>query len=190
MAYDDDKATLVRERDLLLWLHAEAVWLADESQAAMRRALNGANQRIDELVAEKQSERSSRQAWAEEAGRLTKFRQMVHLLLGYKPDITADAEVLRALEKLALAWQRGHTAPWSEVEWLRREVEFEANADPLTDLGASRRDNLRYPLCACPPAGAVFPAPWTPPQCTVHPQVTPTSGDDAVTSVLPDGEAQ
>jgi hypothetical protein len=53
----------------LLWLHAEAVWLGQDVEDSLRRAVRSAHQRIDELVAEKQSERSSRQAWAEEAMR-------------------------------------------------------------------------------------------------------------------------
>lgn len=41
------------ERDLLLWLHAEAVWLAGETEAALLRALAGASGRVHELVDEK-----------------------------------------------------------------------------------------------------------------------------------------
>lgn len=203
----DHEGRLLRddeERALLLWLHAEAVWKAGQFQAALRQERALAEDLDDRRArwAEEHEKRrdelerseSSRQAWAEEAGQLKTFRSMVHMLLGYKPDVAADSKVLRALEKLALAWQRGHTAPWSEIEWLRREVEFEANAE------VPRSDGLTLPLCSCVTAeqaaqiAAAGPL-WTPPQCAVHPvsdssQLSSTVSDGHAASVLPDGGPQ
>jgi hypothetical protein len=67
-----------------------------------------------------------------------------------------------------------------EAYRLRREVEFEANADPLTDGFAGRRDNLTHPLCSCASDDQLaalraanelnLEGPqWSPPQCGVHP---------------------
>lgn len=74
-----------RERDLLLWLHAEAVWQREQAELETTRATNtwrsiaeqwerGHNEDVlpytAKLEADVERERASRQAWAEEAMRL------------------------------------------------------------------------------------------------------------------------
>jgi hypothetical protein len=63
-----------------------------------------------------------------------------------------------------------------EIERLRREVEFEANAiDPGAEGGYSR-DNIRFPLCMCVPdelADAARLSVFSRPVCTVHPEPCP-----------------
>jgi hypothetical protein len=63
MAYDYDKATLLRERDLLLWLHAEAVWNWGQEDASRARWALEHEKRRDELEAVE----ASRRDWAAEA---------------------------------------------------------------------------------------------------------------------------
>jgi hypothetical protein len=53
-----------------------------------------------------------------------------------------------------------------EIERLRREVEFEANAEPFN------HDWMNFSLrpCACLTASFEVPAGWSVPQCAVHPE--------------------
>ena len=58
--------------ELLLWLHAEAVWTVSERDGALRAATdsNGLRRLYDVMAAELERSEASRQAWAEEAMRL------------------------------------------------------------------------------------------------------------------------
>jgi hypothetical protein len=178
---------LQRQRDLLLWLHAEAVhWREFESAAAesaeednnrLRSELKrlhswaGLMELLDEhwpaevfdgqsedsgprivsLIRAVDSERSSRQAWAEEAMRLD--------TLTNPPQATEDevGDIVYEFGNLNTTLTESVTEKLFEF--------FDIRPKPLRRQG----EPLTKRVCACPPKGAVFPGKWTPPQCAVHP---------------------
>lgn len=112
--------------------------------------------------------RSSRQAWAEEA-----MRQSSEL--NDYADLLETCAKSPSPEHLAKVLRRMAARRPGECEFVANSgnaCEEEAGHD-----GPHRRwfDEIRYEdlapstVCACPPEGASFPAPWTPPQCAVHP---------------------
>lgn len=115
-------AAVRKERDLLLWLHAEAVWwlALDRDEHESAEVLHMWSKRVAYLEA-----------------------RVGHL-------------------KNTIGEQR------TEMTRLRREVEFEANAE------VPRSNGLSLPLCSCVTAeqaaqiASAGPL-WTPPQCAVHP---------------------
>lgn len=161
---------------LLLWLHAEAVWKLSRFDEPMAAIVDYGVNRIDEMLAtvdlsdvsdagsavERVAEtlkaaaewRVSRQAWAEEAMRL-------------QSELDADSA----------------PATWD----LHHEYRDEGSGDPEfhgacrtcgSEYDDERHDEPFGPQppepepnapCSCPPDGAVFPAPWSRPQCAVHP---------------------
>jgi hypothetical protein len=148
-------------------------------------------------------ERSSRQAWAEEAMRLR--RELAFELRGINVEmedfflhVGDRVEFLRPDGRIA----RGEVVDVDPVRVM---------ADDTGNVTTSPSDLRKATPCACPPEGAVFPAPWTPPQCAVHPGSevlacghTRAEAERSIqhelcdapaevfgsSSVLPDGEAQ
>lgn len=104
-----------------------------------------------------------------------RFVRTIELLRDRLAETTRERDTARAdYSQLAREARDEIDAATREVSRLRREVEFEANGRPLVDWGyASIRDNLRFPLCACPTEQQVADLAGTGfllPQCSVHPE--------------------
>jgi len=165
---------LVADRDLLLWLHAEAGWQRDQAELETARATN--------------TWRSIAEQWE---------RGHNEDVLPYTAKLEADRDLLLWLEAeamwLARREQENAEHLLVEIDRLRREVEFEANAvdlsgrapdghgyvngacqcecgEPFTTLGEWQQHCKAFAVCACSiDVAALDPERWSRPLCVVHP---------------------
>lgn len=91
------------------------------------------------------------------------------LVFENEADAKANAELAEKRLVAREDWKARCLAADAEIDRLRREVEFEANAERY-DHGWM---NFSLRPCACLPDGAELPAGWSLPQCSVHLEGSP-----------------
>jgi hypothetical protein len=164
---------LQRQRDLLLWLHAEAVWRQEELRRQLASAVTMVKTCTGHPDAGRPSHfdlidraRSSRQAWAEEAMRLEMLGPSKDGILGLLKAVLIGS-VYTIDDYFDEDGQPMKVVPAEDIEHVVSEVSRRWGA-PAFRPWKSVSDSSGT-VCACPPPKAKFPRGWSRPQCAVHP---------------------